>query len=234
MDDVRPIPESIDAARELDRYLGGGDVLAHLQRVGDEVQDVVPDCLGLSLAWNEHGITFTLVATSEEVAALDAVQYLDGGPCVSAYDRAHGIETTSEELFSEDPWRLFAQATAARNVRSTLTLPITDHGLVVGTVNLYGGSDRAFEGHHEELAAILGAWAPGAIRNADLSFSTRRTAERAPRQLRAQGAVSRAVGMLAELLGVDLAEAQARLEDAARRAGLTPAQFARALIELSG
>ena len=231
---MRPIPQSIEAARELEHYLGDSDVLVHLQSVTNQVQDLVPDCIGLSLAWNEHGITFTLVATDEEIAAMDAVQYLDGGPCVSALERRHGIETTSDELLGEDPWRLFAQVTAARGVRSTLTMPITDHGQVVGSVNLYGGSDRAFEGHHEDLARILGAWAPGAIRNSDLAFSTRKVAERAPRQLRAQGAVSKAVGMLAELLRIGVDEAEQRLEDAARRAGLTPAQFARALIELSG
>jgi GAF domain-containing protein len=231
---VRPIPQTIEAARELDHYLGDSGVLEHLQSIGDRVQEVVPDCIGLSLAWNEHGVTFTLVATDEEIAALDAVQYLNGGPCVSALEQDHGIETRSEDLLSEGPWRLFAQATAARGVRSTLTMPITDHGEVVGTINLYGGSDRAFEGHHEELAQILGAWAPGAIRNSDLTFSTRRVAEAAADELRAQGTVNRATGMLAELLRVGVDEAQQRLQEAAQRAGLTPAQLANALIQLSG
>jgi GAF domain-containing protein len=229
---MKPIPQTLEVARELEHYLGEGDMLARLESIAEEVRRVVPDCIGLSLAWNKHGITLTLVATDEEIARLDAVQYLDGGPCVTALEQGSGIETTADELVSEDPWRLFALATAAHGVRSTLTLPITHRGQVVGTVNLYGGTDRAFEGHHEELARILGAWAPGAVRNSDLSFSTRRLAENAPEQLRDDNTVNKAAGMLAALHDVDVSRAQRSLEDAAARAGVTPAQLAVALIDL--
>ena len=154
---MKPIPQTIEAAREMSRYVGDErEVLAELQAISDQVTDVVPQCLGLSLAWNDHGITFTLVASDDEIAVMDGVQYLDGGPCVAAVDAGHGIETSHDELVSEDPWRMFARATAARGVRSTLTMPITERGSVVGSVNLYGGSEDAFEGHHDELAQILG------------------------------------------------------------------------------
>jgi hypothetical protein len=34
-------------------------------------QRLVPDLAGISVASREHGLTFTLVATDEEIAALD-------------------------------------------------------------------------------------------------------------------------------------------------------------------
>jgi GAF domain-containing protein len=231
---VKPIPQTIETASELDRSLGGGEVLEGLQSLGDDVNQVVPECIGLSLAWLEHGVTFTLTASDEDIAALDGVQYLKGGPCVDAVDQGHGIETTRDELLGEDPWRLFALATAAYGVHSTLTMPLTDEERIVGTVNLYGATRDCFEGHHDELAQILGASAPGAIRNADLSFSTRRLAEQSPGRLSDQSAVNRAIGVLAARLDVDVVTAEERLRDAARRAGITPDQLATAVIRLQG
>jgi GAF domain-containing protein len=229
---VRPISQTIEVTRDLDRYLGDDGLLPHLQAVGDEVQELVPDCIGLSLAWRTHGVTFTLVASDEEIAELDAVQYLDGGPCVTAVDRETGLGTTPQDAVSEDLWGLFARASAARGVRSTLTMPLTEEGRVVGSVNLYGASEWSFDAHHEELATILGAWAPGAVRNSDLSFSTLRVAEAAPDELRAERAVATASGVLAAQLGLDVALAQERLESAAARAGLTPARLALGLLHL--
>jgi hypothetical protein len=57
-----------------------------LQRKGERVREVVPECVGMSLSALEHGVTSTLVATTEEVLDLDATQYLDGGPCLRALE----------------------------------------------------------------------------------------------------------------------------------------------------
>jgi GAF domain-containing protein len=231
---MRPIKQTIEAVASLSRYTGQGDLLDALQHLANRVQQVVPDCMGISLGWAEHGVTFTLVATAEEIAVLDALQYFAGGPCVDAVDQGHGIETGSASPLDEEQWRLFAQGTASVGVRSTLTLPLTETGRVIGTVNLYGASPHAFDEHHDELADIHGAWAPGAIRNADLSFSTRRVAEQAPGTLRGQEHVVRAVGMIGAQEGIDTTVALQRLEDAASRAGIQPAQLAEALVALHG
>lgn len=231
---MEPIQQTIDVATELNHFDDDIDidVLEHLQSLADQVQTVVPDCIGLSIAWVHRGLAFTLVATDEEIAVLDAVQYLSEGPCVDAVRAAHGLHTTADDLLSEDRWLLLAQATAATSVRSTLTMPLVRDGEVVGTANLYAASDHAFEGHHDKLAAILGASTTGVVRNADLSFSTRLTAEKSPAALQAQDVLDRAVGFLSSSLRVDVAEARQRLMDAARRAGIPPAQLATALLHL--
>ena len=151
---MRPIQQTIEAVTKISRYTVSGHLLDALQRLADKIH-LVPDCIGMSLAWAEHGVTFTLVASDEEIAVLDALQYFDGGPCVDAVHSGHGIETGSASPLDEEHWRLFAQATAAAGVRSTLTFPVTQSGRVVGSVNLYGASPNTFEGHHEELAAHL-------------------------------------------------------------------------------
>jgi GAF domain-containing protein len=197
------------------------------------VREVVPECAGFSLGWTDHQVTFTLVATDDTIALLDAVQYLEGGPCVDAVGQMQGIATTAPELHDDDPWRLFARATAARGVRSSLTLPIVEGGShVIGSVNLYATTEQAFDGHHEEIAGVLATWAPDAVRSADLSFSARRLADQAPQSLRAQGALNRALGLLAVHLDIDVAMAHERLDDAAVRAGIAPHQLATSLIAL--
>jgi hypothetical protein len=229
---VKPIPQTVEAAEFLSRFEDDVDILSDLQRTADKVRSVVPDCLGMSIAWLDHGVAFTLVATDEEIAVLDAVQYLAGGPCVESAHQGQGLGATAEDLFDEDAWRLFAQATSAKGVKSSLTIPLTRIGRMVGSANLYAGSDRAFEGHEDALAQILGGEVSGVVRNADLAFATRRTAEEAPGHLEHQTSVSTAVGIIAETQKLTLEAAAVRLEEAAKRAGITVERFARALIHL--
>ena len=230
---MRPIQATIEAVDELDPYLDDGTLLDRLVDVGDQVRRLVPDTIGMSIASSEHGVTFTVVATDDEIAVLDAIQYVEGGgPCMAAFDLEHGLATTSEDLFDESTWRLFARATSAAGVRSTLTLPVVEGGQVRGTVNLYGASEHAFDGHHEEIARICGAWATGAVTNADLGFATRRAAEAAPDILRHDVQVETAVGVLASTFGIGFDGARDRLTASAERAGVAPHLLASALLSL--
>ena len=74
----------------------------------------------------------------------------------------------------------------------------------------------------------------GVVRNADLTFSTRRTAEETPARVNAYRTLSTAVGIIAETQRITLEAAEARLRDAARRAGIAVKVFAEALIKLHG
>jgi hypothetical protein len=97
---------------------------------------------------------------------------------------------------------------------------------------MYGSSPDAFEGHHEELAAVCGAWAGGAVKNADMDFSTRFQAAEAPDRLRAENLVDQAVGALMSRWEITVDEADERLRGAAQRAGISDAQMARAILGL--
>jgi GAF domain-containing protein len=176
-------------------------------------------------------VTFTLVASDEQVAGLDGLQYLDDGPCVAAVEREQVETFVTEEVLGEDRWQIFARGTAAAGVASTLTLPIVVDETVVGSVNLYASTARAFDGHHEALARIFDAWAPGAVANADLTFETRRRAQEAPRLLLEEMRVQVAVGILVRSQGISASEARERLQDAAVRAGVSEADMAREVIE---
>lgn len=233
--DMEPIPETVKAIEELGPFANEPDLLDELRRMGGEVTDLVPDCVGLSLASAEHGVTFTLIASDRQLAFLNAIQDLaetmDEG---SRVEQEPDADATARDLLDEDTWHLLAMASAARCIVSTLTLPIVKDERIAGAVNLYGASRQAFAGHHEALAEIFGAWAPGAVTNADLSFSTRRDAEEAPRRLRNESTVGRAAHIVAEFEGVPLAAALGRIREAAQRAGISEEQLAEAVIRLRG
>ncbi len=228
---MEPIEESAAAADELDPVeREGGDLLDALVACAELVQELVPDLVGVSTTRLGRGLTFTVMATSAEIAVLDAIQFLIAGPRPER-EPPGLLGLSAEDLLAEDRWRALAQVTAARAVRSTLTLPVVDAGGdVEGSIHLYGGSGRSFEGLHEQIADIFGAWAPGAVTNSDLTFSTRVEAARTPQRVRDLNKIETAVGLLAATLGLDEATARRQLADAAAQAGVSEVVIAEILI----
>lgn len=226
---MEPLPETRAAFGELDVDHDGLE--EQLQDAAQQVRALVPDCVGVSLAMLREGVSFTLVATNDEVALLDAVQYLAGGPCVDGALGERVLEEQLDDLLGERRWQLFAEAGAAAAVRSSLTLPILAGGGVIGSVNLYGGSRHSFTGLHEDLAAIFGAWAPGAVTNADLSFRTAAEARKAPQRLAEKRTIDTATGIVSQRMGVTTDMAARYLEDAAHRAGVGVVDLARTVVD---
>ena len=229
---MEPIPQTLEALDELEAFSDETSLFEQLTMTTERARQVVAGLVGVSVASREHDITFTLVATDEEIARLDAVQYLASGPCVDAMDLGHGIATSSEGLLDESRWQDFASASSAVGVQSTLTFPVLLEGAIVATVNLYGRAADTFAGKHQELAGVFGAWAPGAVANADLSFSTRAVAEGAPEQLRRATMIDTATGIVAAQRSLTVEEARLQLEEAARRAGIPVVRLAEVVVEL--
>lgn len=227
---VEPIAETQAALARLS-WAEPSDLVASLKDQLAEAQAVVPSLVGVSLAWLHEGLTFTFVASSAAIATLDALQYLDGGPCVDAVRRQEPVDVLDvSAVLDEGQWQLFSQAEAANGVRATLSLPVLTEGVVTGGVNLYAAGKDAFDGRHTQLATIFGAWVEGAVTNADLSFETRREAARAPAQLRALNRYDEAVGIVSATQGVSTDEAAQRIERAAALAGVRPDDVAQAVL----
>ena len=231
---MEPIPETRQALEDLGSVVYDGDLLHDLQVKAAEAREIVPDCVGVSVGSTADGITFTLVSSTVEAATSDAVQYLETGPCVEALRVETPLGFQQGDPLGEVEWELFARATAAVGIESTLTLPVVEDDQVVGTVNLYASSPGAFDGHHEQLARLFDAWAPGAITNADLSFETRRTAAQAASRLRDAYRLEVAVGILSARHDVGMDAARELLEDVARRAGVSAEELAALLVESLG
>jgi GAF domain-containing protein len=229
---MEPIPETVRAIEELGPFASDEDLLDQLNGMAQRVTEIVPDCIGMSVASSDHGVTFTLVAPSQRIALLDALQYLDGGPCVDAVEQERVVAVSYGDPTEENPLRVLNRASGQLGVASSLSLPVVREGRVSGSINLYGASADSFVGHHDELARVLGAWAEGAIADADLSFATRLLAQDAPRLLGSSPTLEEAVEVVAAIGAIDPGTARQRIDLAARRAGIGPAQLAEALLKL--
>lgn len=227
---MEPIPETLEALNAL-ASRGDPKLAQTLIDMGRRTTALVPDCVGLSLTMVEEGVTFTLVASSESTAGLDAMQYLDGGPCEQAVETDRALAVNQDDLLDERRWQLYASAGAALGVASSLSLPILHGEEVVGGINLYASRPDAFVQHQEELASTLGASAADAVTNADLGFETRRTAREAPGRLESQFTIDQATGFLASRYGVTTDVARGRIRRAADRADIPEALVARIILE---
>lgn len=228
---MEPLPETRQALDELAAY-DGNDLAGTLHAMGLRAKEIVPECVGLSLTMVEDGLTFTLVATDHETAVLDAVQYLDGGPCIDALETEEILEVRDMDPLSEERWSMYARASSDSGVASSLSLPLLDNGRVIGGVNLYASTPEAFHGRHPELAEALCASAAGAVADADLEFHTRMQATEAPRRIEELQHIDVAVGILAASQRVSTETARELLRQAALRAGISEFQAAQAVRHL--
>ncbi|MDX6358406.1 MAG: hypothetical protein QOH37_1460 [Nocardioidaceae bacterium] len=228
---MKPIPET-EAALEEYMEADDSDLARTLREMAAAATVIVPECVGLSLTLVRDQLTFTLVASDAEMATIDAAQYLDDGPCVRDSADTALREIRIDEVMNEERWALFARASAAKGVASSLSLSVTDRGVVVGGINLYAATPDAFAGHHDELAEALGGLAHSGVADADLSFVTREMAARAPALLRDNRDVEVAVGLLAARYDESVEEAGDRLSMAAGRARVPVATVARVLVAL--
>jgi GAF domain-containing protein len=209
---------------------GDDDLEGSIMAMSRRVREIAPECVAMSLSVAEGDLTFTVVSNRPGALLLDAVQYLGGGPCLEAITQRE-VKHTSELPVDEGRWQLFARAEALTGISSSLSLPILGGEKVVGGVNLYGATPNAFDGHHQELAAACGAWAEGAVTNADLEFNSRVRAAATPARLFDRGVVDLARGLLSDLSSVALDEAESRLREAAARAGVSEIELAQFLLQ---
>jgi GAF domain-containing protein len=227
---MEPLPETREALGEY-VSLDEPDAEELLHSLGALAQGLVPELVGLSLGLVREGLTFTLVSSDARLSALDGAQYLDGGPCVEVGEGDRDVASFAvDDPLDEERWQLFAHASAAAGVGSTLSLPIYDRGALVGGVNLYASTADAFEGRQGELSDLVGALPSEAVANADLSFSTRLDAVAAPQRLRERNDIETAVGLLAGQQDIDIESARRKLQRAAARAAVTEAVLARLMI----
>lgn len=233
--DMEPIPESEEADRQYGPFLyQDQDLFEHLKRLGHDVCAVAPTCVGVSFSVAEQGVTFTVLSTHATSALLDAIQYTDDGPCETAIAVGSTVEFCADDVLNEDRWSMFARVSAAHGVASTLSLPVVMDDVAVAGFNLYGARTDTFEGLHQELADELGAWAPGAIADADLSLASIQLARRAPEILRATTRLAVAAALLSRVKGLTVDAAEDRLRAAAVRAAVPLPSLVDTMIEILG
>jgi GAF domain-containing protein len=162
---------------------------------------------------------------------LDAVQYIDGGPCVDALE---GSPVPVDDVLDEERWRLYRQTATSMDIRASLSLPLrSKDDEVIGALNLYAAEPGAFQGEESMLAEVFGVRVSDLVTNADLTFMTRQWADELPERVEALELTVRAARALAARRGWAMDEARSRLADAAVRAGAPIEQVAEAVLALA-
>lgn len=227
---MKPIPETRFALTEMSRFQDE-DLTSRFAAMADGVAVLAPECVGLTLSFVKEDLAFTWAATSLDVAALDAVQYLTDGPCLQAMEQGVTLGAARDDPLDENRWLEFSRAENSAGVESTLSIPLVEGEAVVGGVNLYGSTTTTFDGLHAGLEALCGGWAGSAVTNADLSLSGVHRAKQSPQRMRDRFVADQAIGMIMAAHRVDADVAETRLMDAAERAGIRQSELARILVE---
>ncbi|HEV7654388.1 MAG TPA: GAF and ANTAR domain-containing protein [Mycobacteriales bacterium] len=227
---MEPLPE-VRAGAERLASLTGIDILESLDALTTRAVSVIPSCVGVSLTVIVDGHPFTVTASSDDSALLDAAQYLDGGPCVET--ARTGVAAAVPDVLDERRWQTYGQAAAALGVRSSLSLPIWgEEGQTPGAMNFYAADPEAFDDSASALAAEFQVPAEHLVANADLSFMTRQFARELPQRLEAKESIDTAVAVLMQQHGWHAEQSRTWLRTAATRAGTTEDEVATLLLSL--
>lgn len=221
---MRALPESREALSRLVVPDGVG-VMAQLDRAAARLEELVPGVVAFSVDVARTGVTVTYVGALPDHA--------DGlvAPRRRGPSTAREGEPVTGDPLDEGTWQQAALRDAAPGVRSSLSLPVVDAGRVVADVVVYGSAETTFHGRSAQVARIFGAWAGGAVSNADLCFDTRREAAAAPVRLTDLETIELAAQILARERGLGVGHVRDRMYAAAARAGIAVVRLARLVVE---
>jgi hypothetical protein len=208
---------------------GGGAAPVVLERL----QEVASCCRALTLGRVECGVVHTVSATHAMASALDAMQYLDGGPSILSARYGTRVEARLLDGWDAGCWGLLQVAGRAVGVASAVSLPIAVGGAVTGTLTVYGGGESC----DDQLQGVVHAsprLLSDAVRDAAPALDDRLSAALRPERARDQNAIDWALGLLAGRLGTDVAVAADLFRRAATRSGLADSDLAHHLTQWLG
>jgi GAF domain-containing protein len=140
------------AAAELQQLLlATDDITGFLDQLTTLTVKVLPGevSCGLTLR-RDHG-AFTVASSDSRASQVDEIQYgHDEGPCLRSL--ATGEVVVVDDLANEDRWGGYRMPALGHGVRSSLSLPLHTDGEVIGALNIYATTPRAF-GPGEQLVA---------------------------------------------------------------------------------
>jgi GAF domain-containing protein len=127
------------------------EIDAVLEKMVGLAAQVVTPAVACGVTVHRDGQPFTAATTNELAARVDQVQYVsDQGPCLDAL--RHGEVVLVDDLNHEARWDTYRPHAVAHGVRSSLSLPLTVEGEILGALNLYSVTPSVFGGSHRESA----------------------------------------------------------------------------------
>lgn len=188
-------------------HLGLIDTLTH---VTEFAVRAIPGADGAGLTLLEAGHADTLVASTEFVREIDAIQYGIGeGPCITA--TAEGRTMRSGSLGGEPMWPRFGPRAGRLGVHSVLSLPLIAAENVLGAMNVYAHAKDAFDDRAAELGELFAVPAAVSVQNAQILAQTQRVAAQLQAALTSRSVIDHALGIVMSRVGCTSGEAFDRL-----------------------
>jgi RNA polymerase sigma-B factor len=188
-DPAAPDPaEARSAVAELQQLLlTTEDITGFLDELTALAVKVLPGEVSCGITLRRDRGAFTVASSDSRAGQVDEIQYgHDEGPCLRSL--ATGQAVVVEDLADDGRWGSYRMPALGHGVRSSLSLPLRAGSQVIGALNIYATTPRAF-GPSEQLVA--GRFADEASRALELAV---RMAERSEMSAHLQAALaSRAV-----------------------------------------
>jgi GAF domain-containing protein len=178
-------PSAVVELQEL--LLATDDITGFLDELAGLTVKTLPGELSCGITLRRDRGAITVASSDERAAQVDEIQYgRHEGPCL--HSLGTGEVVVVDDLVEDDRWSAYRLPALGHGVRASLSLPLHADGRVMGALNIYATTPRAF-GPAEQLVA--GRFADEASRALALAV---RLAERAEMSEHLQNALtSRAV-----------------------------------------
>ena len=149
------VPESAvasSAVAELQQLLlATEDITGFLDQLATLTVKALPGevSCGITLR-RDHG-AFTVASSDSRASQVDEIQYgHDEGPCLRSL--ATGEVVVVDDLAEDDRWGGYRMPALGHGVRSSLSLPLRTDNEVIGALNIYATTPRAFGPAEQHVA----------------------------------------------------------------------------------
>jgi GAF domain-containing protein len=181
-----------------------------LTRVAEYAVIAIPGAEGAGLTLLAGGRPDAIVASSQFVVDVDAVQYgINEGPCITAAAERRTVRSGS--LGADRQWPRFGRAVQQLGVHSALSLPLVTEDGLIGAMNVYAHAYDAFSEHSAEVGEQFAIPAAVAVQNARILAQARTMAQQLQVALTNRAVIDQAKGILISRIGCTPDEAFERL-----------------------
>ena len=192
---------------------------ADLDRLVRLTCETIAPCGAASIALVIDGRPSTVAVNDRVALELDFVQYEQHeGPCL---DALHGQPVRVDVLAADERFTHFARGATSYGVNSVLSMPITRHDDVIGTLNLYAHDANAFGDDDTDAARIAVAQAAHAITRSDFAAGAHQLRDRLQATYDEATLTARAEGILIALHDCSSEQARQLLANATAATGST-------------
>lgn len=209
--------------------LAQDDLPSTLEEICRIATKIVPGAEGASITTFASGRPSAL-GSDDWAKGFDELQYEEHeGPCYDAYRTGNIFRI--RDLAAETRWPSWVPRAVERGARSTVSLPMTAEGKVVGALNVYSRDVDAFTAEAVSVAEIAAAHAGLASQVAAAMFGHRDLALQLNEAMRSRAVIEQAKGILMAGRRCDADTAFGLLVELSQRSNRKLRDVAQALVD---